>query len=90
MYGKTMKVHFEFYTGITHTDIEEFLKEKGVRGEWFDMELNVFRMYDSWTIKDWDMIHALCMSGFEVKGVPVKGTMIVPPPPELKRVDSVM
>jgi hypothetical protein len=34
MYGKTMKVHFEFYTGITHTDIGEFLKEKGLRGEW--------------------------------------------------------
>jgi hypothetical protein len=84
-----MKVHFEFYSGVTQDEIGDYLKEKGLKGEWVDKELNVFRLYDSWTIEDWDVMYSLCRTGFELKGVHVKCTLMVPPPPELKRLDSV-
>jgi hypothetical protein len=84
-----MKTHFEFYSGVTREEIGEFLKEKGLKGEWVDKELNVFKLYDSWTMEDWHVMHNLCRKGFELKGVQVRGTIMVPPPPELKRLDSV-
>ncbi len=84
-----MKVHFEFYSGVLQEEIGEFLKEKGLKGEWVDKELNVFKLYDSWTIEDWDVMYNLCRTGFELKGVQVKCTLMVPPPPALMRLDSV-
>ena len=79
-----MKTHFEFYSGVTQDDILNFLKEKGIEGEWVDKELNIFSMHPSWTMKEWLLLQNLC-EGFDIRGVQVRGTIMVPPPPELKR-----
>ena len=85
-----MKFHFEFYSGLTQSDISAFLEEKGVKGEWTDKELNIYKLDDSWTTEDYTRLNDLCKTGFQLNGVLVRGTPMVPPPPALARYNNVL
>jgi len=85
-----MKFHFEFYSGVTQAEISAFLEEKGVKGEWTDKELNIYKLDDSWTSEDYTRLNDLCKNGFELNGVLVRGTPMVPPPPALARCYNVL
>jgi len=79
-----MKIHFEYYWGVSQKDITDFLNAKGLKGIWLDQELNVFQ-FATLTSEEWDMVDELCEKGFFVNDVPVRGTWIPPPPPKLTR-----
>jgi len=82
-----MNVHFEYYWGVSQNDISEYLFAKGLKGKWLDQELNVYQV-DDMTKEKWDMLDTLCEKGFFVNDVPVRGTIIIPPPPKLMRVSQ--
>ena len=85
-----MQAHFEYPSGLTQTDIKDFLADKEIYGKWFDWELNVFTFHSTTTSEQMDFLFAICKTGFVVKGIPVRGYMIPPPPPKLQRCDNVI
>ena len=85
-----MKTHFEYPSGVTQADIGVFLRERGIQGTWYDQELNIFELDQDWTMDVFMLMSGLCQSGFTINNQPVRGFIMVPPPPELRRVDSVL
>ena len=79
-----MQAHFEYPSGIAQDDIMAFLVSNGIHGTWFEWNLNVFGSYD-FTQEQYTLLSHLCQTGFQVKGIPVRGFMIPPPPPKLQR-----
>jgi len=78
-----MKVHFEYPSGITQDDLMFFLHEKGLSGVWTDWDLNIFELVN-FTSEQYTLLETLC-HGFHIKGVPVRGYVMIPPPPKLQR-----
>ncbi len=89
-YNQNMQAHFEYPSGLTQMDIKDFLADKGIQGKWTDWELNVFAFHSTTTSKQMDFMFDICKTGFVVKGIPVRGYMIPPPPPKLQRCDNVI
>ena len=80
-----MSAHFEYPSGINQNDVMDFLVSKGVSGRWIEWDLNVFGLNYDFTMDEYCIVSDLCDTGFKVKGVPVRGHIICPPPPKLER-----
>ena len=79
-----MKAHFE-YSGLTQPELIAFLREKKIRGTWYDWDLNVFQLLPAYTDEDFDRLADLCKTEFFINGVRVRANLICPPPPKLER-----
>ena len=64
-------------TGVTHSEVDEFFKEKGLHVSWTENEFELDETVEL------DMAYKFCREGFEVKGVKVTARAVVPPPPKL-------
>jgi hypothetical protein len=80
-----MSAHFEYPSGLNQNDVMDFLNAKGVPGRWIEWNLNVFGLLDNYTMEEYIVMSDLCKTGFEIKGVPVRGHVIAPSPPKLVR-----
>jgi hypothetical protein len=83
-----MKIHFEYPSGIQQHDVAKFVADQGIEGTWFDWELNVFQLTTGFTSEEFCRMADLCKNGFKINGVPVRGYILVPPPPKLQRVTN--
>lgn len=85
MFIPTMSAHFEYPSGLTQNDVMDFLLSKGARGRWIEWDLNLFGLHNDYTWTEYNIMSDLCSTGFTVNGIPVRGYVIVPPPPKLQR-----
>lgn len=70
-----MLVHFEYPSGVTQQDVSTFLANQEIEGTWFDWELNVFR-WTGYTMEENVRLTNLCITGFMIEGVPVRGYIL--------------
>jgi hypothetical protein len=83
-----MKVHFEYPSGLNQQDVEAFMAAQGIQGAWFDWELNVFQLDTGFTSENFCWLADVCKNGFKINEIPVRGYILVPPPPKLQRVTN--
>jgi hypothetical protein len=78
-----MKAHFEMNGTVTPKDVVEFLRSKGLHGQWECYELNIFRLKTAYCDDEYSRLADICNQETIIfPGGTARGLMIMPRKPK--------